>query len=141
MTIATMIDSQYKVNSSPIVVSVVKDNKILHPFHDMFPGLHVSFMIVLVERSRHYRDRFRYQEKKSRHGRARDPVFRDPPTPRMSPRSLFANRDPPPCSVFSARIYRKNELNKQGALCRSMSPNFNVPNINVLHINGSLLQP
>ncbi len=28
-----------------------------------------------------------------------------------------------------------------GALCRSMSPNFNVPNINVLHINGSLLQP
>jgi hypothetical protein len=28
-----------------------------------------------------------------------------------------------------------------GALCRSMSPNFNVPNIKVLHINGSLLQP
>jgi hypothetical protein len=27
-----------------------------------------------------------------------------------------------------------------GALCRSMSPNFNVPNINVLHNNGSLLQ-
>ncbi len=30
---------------------------------------------------------------------------------------------------------------KGGALCRSMSLNFNVPNINVLHINGSLLQP
>jgi hypothetical protein len=30
---------------------------------------------------------------------------------------------------------------RRGALCRSMSPNFNVPNINVLHINGSLLQP
>jgi hypothetical protein len=30
---------------------------------------------------------------------------------------------------------------KRGALCRSMSPNFNVPNINVLHVNGSLLQP
>jgi hypothetical protein len=28
-----------------------------------------------------------------------------------------------------------------GALCRSMSPNSNVPNIYVLHINGSLLQP
>jgi hypothetical protein len=26
-----------------------------------------------------------------------------------------------------------------GALCRSMSPNFNVPNINVQHINSSLL--
>jgi hypothetical protein len=33
------------------------------------------------------------------------------------------------------------ELAGRGALCRSMSPNFNVPNINVLHINGSLLQP
>jgi hypothetical protein len=29
----------------------------------------------------------------------------------------------------------------RGALCRSMSPNFNVPNVNELHINGSLLQP
>jgi hypothetical protein len=30
---------------------------------------------------------------------------------------------------------------QRDALCRSMSPNFNVPNINVLHTNGSLLQP
>ncbi len=35
----------------------------------------------------------------------------------------------------------KNKYSKWGALCRSLSPNFNVPNINVLHINGSLLQP
>jgi hypothetical protein len=37
---------------------------------------------VKFERSRRYRDRYRCQEKKSRHGRARDLVFRDPPTPR-----------------------------------------------------------
>jgi hypothetical protein len=37
-------------------------------------------------------------------------------------------------------IFVKTYLSR-GALCRSMSPNFNVPNINVLHINGSLLQP
>jgi hypothetical protein len=57
---------------------------------------------VKFERSRRYRDRHRCQEKKSRRGRARDPVFRDPPTPRTSPQSLFADRDPPPpalCSV------------------------------------------
>ncbi len=35
-------------------------------------------------------------EKKARRGRARDPVLRDPPTPRTSPRSLFADRDSPP---------------------------------------------
>ncbi len=52
---------------------------------------------VKFERSRRYRDRYRCQEKKPRRGRARDPVFRDPPTPRTSPRSLFADRDPPPC--------------------------------------------
>ncbi len=51
---------------------------------------------VKFERSRRYRDRYRCQEKKSRRGRARDPVFRDPPTPGTSPRSLFADRDPPP---------------------------------------------
>ncbi len=57
---------------------------------------------VKLERSRRYRDRYRCQEKKSRRGRARDPVFRDPPTRRTSSRSLFADRDPPPpalCSV------------------------------------------
>ncbi len=61
---------------------------------------------VKFERSRRYRDRYRdryrCQEKKSRRGRARDPVFRDPPTPRTNSRSLFADRDPPPpalCSV------------------------------------------
>ncbi len=31
------------------------------------------------ERSRRYRDRYRCQEKKSRRGRDRDLVFRDPP--------------------------------------------------------------
>ncbi len=56
------------------------------------------------ERSRRYRDRYRYrcQEKKSRRGRARDLVFRDPPTPRTRAQSLFAVRDSPPpalCSV------------------------------------------
>ncbi len=35
-------------------------------------------------------------EKKARRGRACDPVLRDIPTPRTSPRSLFAARDPPP---------------------------------------------
>ncbi len=39
-------------------------------------------VFVKFERSRCYRDRYRCQEKKSRRGRARDPVFRDPPTPR-----------------------------------------------------------
>ena len=38
-------------------------------------------------------------------------------------------------------VFLKVNNLKWGALCRSMSPNFNVPNINVLHINGSLLQP
>ncbi len=49
-------------------------------------------VFVKFERSR----RYRCQEKKARRGRARDPVFRDPPTPRTSPRLLFAARDPPP---------------------------------------------
>ncbi len=57
-------------------------------------------VFVKFERSRRYRDRYRdryrCQEKNSRRGRARDPVFRDPPTPRTSPRSLFAARDSPP---------------------------------------------
>ncbi len=34
---------------------------------------------VIFERSRRYRDCYRCQEKKSRHGRALGPVFRDPP--------------------------------------------------------------
>jgi hypothetical protein len=55
---------------------------------------------VKFERSRRYRDHYRCQEKKSRRGRARDPVFRDPPTPRTSPRSLFADRDPPPSPLL-----------------------------------------
>ncbi len=33
---------------------------------------------VKFETSRRYRDRYRCQEKKSRRGRARNPVFRDP---------------------------------------------------------------
>jgi hypothetical protein len=48
------------------------------------------------ERSRRYRDCYRCQEKKSRRGRARDLVFRDPPTPRTRDRSLFVVRDSPP---------------------------------------------
>jgi len=54
---------------------------------------------VKFERSHRYRDRYRCQ---SRRGRARDLVFRDPPTPRTRARSLFAVRDSPPpalCSV------------------------------------------
>ncbi len=53
-------------------------------------------VFVKFERSRRYRYRYRCQEKKARRGRARHPVFRDPPTPRTSPRLLFAARDPPP---------------------------------------------
>ncbi len=54
-------------------------------------------VFVKFERSRRYRYRYCCQEKKARRGRARDPVFRDPPTPRkMSPRSLLAARDSPP---------------------------------------------
>ncbi len=56
-------------------------------------------VFVKFERYRRYRDRYRCQEKKSRRGRARDPVFRDPPTLRTSPRSLFAARDSPPPMV------------------------------------------
>ncbi len=63
---------------------------------------------VKFERSRRYRDRYRCQEKKSRRGRALSPVFRDTPPPRTRARSLFAT--PPPRSVFSARIYRKNAV-------------------------------
>ncbi len=61
------------------------------------------------ERSRRYRDRYRCQEKKSRRGRALDPVFRDPPTLRTSPRSLFAARDPPPppCSAYGTPTKRQ----------------------------------
>ncbi len=54
---------------------------------------------VKFERSRRYRDRYRCQEKKSRRDRARDLVFRDPPTPRTSPRSLFVDQDPPLTAV------------------------------------------
>jgi hypothetical protein len=48
---------------------------------------------VKFERSRRYSDRYRCQEKKSRRRRALDPVFRDPPTPRTRPRSLFPVRE------------------------------------------------
>ena len=60
---------------------------------------------VKFERSRRYRDRYRCQEKKSRGGRARDPVFRDPP---LRERALdrCLRIETPPLSVFSARIYR-----------------------------------
>jgi hypothetical protein len=51
---------------------------------------------VKFERPHRYRYRYRYQKKKARRGRACDPVLRDPPTPRTSPRSLFAARDSPP---------------------------------------------
>ncbi len=47
-------------------------------------------VFMKFERSRRYRDRYRCHEKKSRRGRAHDQVFRDPPTPRTRPRSLFA---------------------------------------------------
>ncbi len=65
-------------------------------------------VFVKFERSRRYRDRNRCQEKKSRRARARDSVFRDPPTPRTSPRSLFADRDPPPRSVFWSMVTLAN---------------------------------
>jgi hypothetical protein len=58
-------------------------------------------VFVKFERSRRYRDRFRCQEKKSRRGRARDPVFRDPPTPR--PRALdrcSRLKTPPPSPLL-----------------------------------------
>ena len=69
---------------------------------------------VKFERSRRYRDRYRCQEKKSRRGRgrARDLVFRDPPTPRSSPRSLFADRDPP--YGVPTKILRYEETQYQG---------------------------
>ncbi len=51
---------------------------------------------VKFERYRRYRVRYHCQEKKSRRGRARDLVFRDPPTSRTRARSLFAVRDSPP---------------------------------------------
>ncbi len=38
-------------------------------------------------------------------------------------------------------LYKSFFRMMRGALCRSMSPNFYVPNINMLHINGFLLQP
>jgi hypothetical protein len=53
-------------------------------------------VFVIFERSRRYRDHYRCQEKKSRRGRALGPVFRDPPTPRTRPRSLFAVPGSPP---------------------------------------------
>ncbi len=59
---------------------------------------------VKFERSRRYRDRYRdryrCQEKKSRRGRDRDLVFRDPPKPRMRARSLFTVPDSPPPSAL-----------------------------------------
>jgi hypothetical protein len=57
-------------------------------------------VFVKFERSR--RDGYRCQEKKSRRGRARDPVFRDPPMPRTSPRSLFET--PPPSPPHGLRL-------------------------------------
>jgi hypothetical protein len=68
---------------------------------------------VKFERFPRYRDRYRCQEKKSRRGRAPDQVFRDPPhATNETSIAVRGSRLPPPCSVFSARIYRKNELNK-----------------------------
>ena len=49
-------------------------------------------VFVIFERSRRYLDRYRCQEKKSRRGRARDLVFRDPPTPI----AVRGSRPPPP---------------------------------------------
>jgi hypothetical protein len=51
---------------------------------------------VKFERSRRYRDRYRCQEKKSRRGRALDPVFRDPPHAENDHCSRIET--PPPCS-------------------------------------------
>ncbi len=59
------------------------------------------------------------------------PVF---PSTRLQSPCFQEGIDYTPC--FSLPSYSLG-----GALCRSMSPNFNVQNINVLHINGSLLQP
>jgi hypothetical protein len=59
---------------------------------------------VKFERSHRYRDRYRCQEKKSRLGRGRDLVFRDPHTPRTRARSLFAVRDSPHPIMHNAVI-------------------------------------
>jgi hypothetical protein len=56
-------------------------------------------VFVKFERSRRFRYRYRCQEKKARRERALDPVFRDPPTPRTSPRSLFVALETPPPMV------------------------------------------
>ncbi len=45
----------------------------------------------------------------------------------------------PPSPISTPPIHPSQS--NRGALCRSMGPNFNVPNTNVLHINSSLLQP
>jgi hypothetical protein len=54
---------------------------------------------VKFERSRHYHDRYRCQEKKSRRGRALGPVFRDPPCREreLDRYSRFATPAPPLC--------------------------------------------
>jgi hypothetical protein len=73
------------------------------------------------ERSR--RDRYRYccQEKKARRGRARDPVFRDPPTPRTSPDRclrLETPPPPPPCSAYGTPT--KRQVSKRQVLKRQV---------------------
>jgi hypothetical protein len=67
---------------------------------------------VKFERSRRYCDRYRCQEKKSRRSRARDLDFRGTPTLRTSPRSLFADRDPP-CGV-PTKVLLYEETQYQG---------------------------
>ncbi len=57
-------------------------------------------VFVKFDRSRRYRDRYRCQEKKSRRGRARDPVFRDPPTLRTSPDRCSRIETPPPPALM-----------------------------------------
>ncbi len=58
-------------------------------------------VFVKFERSR--RDRYRCQEKKSRRGRARDPVFRDPPRrERALDRCSRLETPPPPIMVINA---------------------------------------
>ena len=58
-------------------------------------------VFVKFERSHRYRDRYRCQEKKSRHGLARDPVFQDPPHAENEPSiAVRGSRLPPPLSAY-----------------------------------------
>jgi hypothetical protein len=60
---------------------------------------------VKFERSRRYCDRYRCQEKKSRRGRGRDLVFRDPPhAENETSIAVRGSRLPPPPIMHNAVI-------------------------------------